>query len=892
MGQSEDTIKTSITLYALFLGATINLFNAAAETIGSFDFRTGMQGWEGNHHTSDFTHSDKGLSFRSTGVDPWLTSPQVTIPPGCRIRFTVRMATTAAGGGRLFWGARGFSEERACAMSLVTDGQERDSSTVLMAEAGQTRFRLDPCAAEGTVTIRSITIEALKQFTPPRLPAPERPRPGEMPALALRTGDIVLKHYQGRWGDWVVEIAGQEMAAGFSAEMVGIATGDSASFLPAEPTVRVERSENRLTESSWFTNADSRICRMHRIFVAKPDGSLGVTVRMDPVSGEFLHIPWLTLFPGLGTYGKEKTQSVVPGVEYLENEPSSSKADVVTADHDRRVADPHKLCFPFAAICHQDRYLAVSWEKSPYAAFVHDSPDRVFDSDAHLMALWGPGIGDFRMENDLFAHCPFPMDRQEPVTVRLTIHGGRGTSVIPAVEQYLHTHPLPALPSYPGGLTAAVDLMAAGWSRSDCYTGEGRWRHAVWQGFGAQPAADACALMLWLANHTESPESARNLRDLVKIGLDSARIADPTLSGAVSHVRSPVAPFVFGDVSAYLKNSRQKALNALNSFDGKGVHTYRARPDKPDYASTHFARHANGYSAPIVCQILESALITGDLALRESAIDLLDRQTELYANTVPRGAQTWELALHTPDILASAYMVKAYVLGFELTAREDLLDHARYWAWTGVPFIYLDRWTEGEIGDYATIPVLGATNWRAPLWIGRPVQWCGRVYAAMLERLARYDASGPWETLAKGITLSALQQTWPVSDKERQGLLPDFFFIETQQRDGPAINPGTVQTGLPFLYGLGAFFDSRSSLKPGWSVHAPCSICEFHATDTAIRFRTEGWGPQPYSVLVTGARERPHSIDAPPGAVVEHVEAEGWLIIRNVVGAGVFQVER
>ena len=67
------------------------------------------------------------------------------------------------------------------------------------------------------------------------------------------------------------------------------------------------------------------------------------------------------------------------------------------------------------------------------------------------------------------------------------------------------------------------------------------------------------------------------------------------------------------------------------------------------------------------------------------ALAILDQQAALYANTVPRGAQTWEVPLHTPDILASAHLVSAYTLGYELSGDPALLDRAKYWAWTGVP---------------------------------------------------------------------------------------------------------------------------------------------------------------------------------------------------------------
>ena len=62
--------------------------------------------------------------------------------------------------------------------------------------------------------------------------------------------------------------------------------------------------------------------------------------------------------------------------------------------------------------------------------------------------------------------------------------------------------------------------------------------------------------------------------------------------------------------------------------------------------------------------------------------------------------------------------MKAFALGYELTGEPELLDAARYWAWTGVPFVYLVNPTgakePGAVGPFATIPVLGATNWVAP----------------------------------------------------------------------------------------------------------------------------------------------------------------------------------
>ncbi|MBP7054021.1 MAG: hypothetical protein KBE65_23670, partial [Phycisphaerae bacterium] len=76
-------------------------------------------------------------------------------------------------------------------------------------------------------------------------------------------------------------------------------------------------------------------------------------------------------------------------------------------------------------------------------------------------------------------------------------------------------------------------------------------------------------------------------------------------------------------------------------------------------------------------------------------------------------------------------------------------------------------------------------------------------------QLAQYDPQGPWRQIASGITATGLQMAWPVDDVDRQGLLPDYFLLEAQQREGPAINPGTTQAHVAELFDVGAIYDVR-----------------------------------------------------------------------------------
>jgi len=253
--------------------------------------------------------------------------------------------------------------------------------------------------------------------------------------------------------------------------------------------------------------------------------------------------------------------------------------------------------------------------------------------------------------------------------------------------------------------------------------------------------------------------------------------------------------------------------------------------------------------------VLEACLLSGDPDLRRDGLALVDRLTALYAGTVPRGAQTWECPLHTPDILASAHLISLYTMAYQLSGDGKYLEQARYWAWTGVPFVYLDAPVEKPVGTYATIAVMGATNWQAPFWIGRPVQWCGLVYGAGLADLAKVDpANAPlWRQLASGITVSGVQQSWATSDAARQGLLPDFYHLVAQRSDGPAINPGTVGSHLPDAFGKDRIYDCAVLGPQRLLIHAPGGI---RAVDDAT-VQISAWPTVPYRVLIVGLTAKP-----------------------------------
>jgi hypothetical protein len=827
---------------------------AWGRTTVEWDFRKGTHGWTGNNRVENLRSSAEGLIVKSTGLDPWIEGPAVDLPGGKMIRVTIRMKSNADASGELFYG-KGFRAGRSVPFRVRNDGQWHNYALIIKEKLGPgTRFRLDPCAGEGEVAVAFIKAETLSKILTPSLEKPKRPNKVKDKGWPVKSGKL-------EWGNFVIKVDGAEMAVVYNAGLIGVFFDDEAEWLNLGKASTDFLSSGNIAFASRSTIKDSRGGRWwieRWVRAGKDEGTLIIEVELKVNKDrDVVHVPWLTIFPGLGTFGEKKYQGVLPGVEYLSDEPSSSDADMATPEHIRRVPDAVKITFPLMAIANNGNYIGVIWEPSDMVAATFDSPDRIYNSGAHLIALSAPAVGGLRFENEFSAHTPFRLEANKPLKVSMLIIGGKAKSIVPAVKRYVDLRRLPALPEFEGGFDTAVNLLAHGWLDSEI-NHDGFFRHAVWgKSFGPGPAADAAMFIDWLANHTRDEKLRERLNSTKNQAIGKIRSGQP-FSSSVSHAHLPTAPFIFGRTYEFVQQRRNEALRLLRNFDEKGIKLYR--PGKTDYSKTHFAKHANGLSGRDMVSILEGAALSADKELISKALELLDKQTALYAGTVPRGAQTWEIPLHTPDILASAHMIRAYALGYIISGKEKYLEQARYWAWTGVPFIYLYPPTSGKVGLYATIPVLGATNWRAPLWIGRPVQWCGLVYCSALHLLSEYDTQGPWEKIAKGITTAGLQMSWPLTDEKRQGLLPDLFELREQISAGPAINPGTVQAHLAELYGRGKIYDVKKLKNNGWFIHSPCVISDIREDKSGVTFITDGWSYKPYFVLISGVEKEPSEV--------------------------------
>lgn len=886
-----------LTLLSRALGAaalvTFLPGSARAQSLPAFDFTRpeDVSGWQATHDVSNLQGTPEGLLITISGSDPYITGPPRDFPINQLLWMQLRLKSDQAGEGQVFYFRTAATDANSVRFP-VRAGVWEEIGVPLPTLGPRFRLRFDPPGTSGKAVLASLRFDVRVLLTDPAWPTPAPPLLGQ-DAISLQSGDLQLVQARRQLGGFALKVAGQQMAVGFTRPLLGYVQAGQARWVPLADSAAVTATPGldgaghvaSLDVQATLDDPDGAGWEIHQQFtLAARPGAIDVQTRVTVSQDRsVIFLPMLLLLPGVGSFGPAKGQGLFAGLEYLENEVSSSEADLIGPASRRQVPNSDKVTFPLMAIQASDRYVGLIWEKDPAFSALFDSPDRIFHSGGHVMGLLFPGSdGSNRVEGSLLPYVGETLPANIPLTLHATIIGGRGESVVPAVQQYVALRGLPPVPDAGTDRQGYVSLAAGGWLDSRLREGS-LYRHAYWPGgtWAPEAAPDAAVWMEWLASATTDAGLAQRLRTAAAAAVLQARPADWNTAG-ISHVHYPVPSLIYGEVAANSDDALAMGRGLLGAFQPDGSVLYTPAPNGPDLGSTHFAPDASGYTAQVVKSLLEAATVCGDPVLIREGLRVL-RVLDGFTNTVPRGAQTWEIPLHTPDILAAAYLVRAYTLGYELTGDQHFLDQVRYWAWTGVPFLALVPPASVPVGAYATIPVLGASNWTAPVWIGQPVQWCGLVYADALYRFRRYDPDGPWKQIADGITASGIQQSWPRDERDLQGLLPDSFSLRTQIRNGPGINPGTVQADAIRFFGGPALYDFYSFPAEGLLVHAPGAIVDTAEEPQGIRFTVQGWSNRPYFLLVVGfatmPRVRINGQETPLTSPHQYLPQSGRLIL-------------
>lgn len=484
------------------------------------------------------------------------------------------------------------------------------------------------------------------------------------------------------------------------------------------------------------------------------------------------------LFPdwrvGDGSFGERKDEALFPGLEYLLDEEPSSDSRVAEPPCDVRFSPhPYKVTVPLMAVRWRNWLVTMVWNpeggwsgvlRAPNALFA--SPNRFEGGDHHRFALWVPTIPRWADENSLIAREPFRLIRNDSVLLSATLSVRTDADdVAQAIANYLLERGMPTPPAPQRTDLQALGLTVQGILNS--YDSQAKaWRHT---NTGPTFYDPQVALALWVLGHRLYPEDTRRR-------LAIQQVQEAVNAQARENIGLELA-FYVGGLPRMLDawDSVIASLRKAQRNDG----TWGWQPETPRHEVLGKpGETSNGWTGEHGARIGKHALMTRNPASQES---LLHAVRYLMRQRRPEGAQTWELPLHVPDLLAVPYALHTLLDAYLLTGEARYLEQAERWALRGVPFVYLWNAPDRPIMRGATIPVYGVTWLSQQPWFGVAVQWNGLVYANALYRLTQVieNPRFEWRRLADTITLCAVQQQEWVLGRypANEGMYPDAFSI-------------------------------------------------------------------------------------------------------------------
>lgn len=751
------------------------------EQVLRWDFAAGAEGWRAVNQCELAAH-DGLLTVRSSGNDPYLAAPAAAAGSEFIVRLRIKSQTDGAG--QIFWSSTkhpGSDAERVVSFRMTHDGQWHEYDVRMAIDGDLTGLRLDPGTAEGQVQIDWISVHRGGLH------------PLEIVAVEQTAGavNVRLKNHSDQTIEANVNGTPRSLAASSEVNVPLLPPSqrslaaltirvDSPGLQPIERTVWVHRvempidavtrtvgglaieaardgSEVRLRRNGQLVAA---VAPLVHVGHALPELKLtndawplqytgdGMSVRLDATDDGHLSVEitagQAVEGPVVRSYGALE-QGLFAGVEYLgKGEHSSSTLDIETPEHLRFEPDPMKVTMPLMATVTDRASVAVAWDDMTLQP-VFAVPDFLDGTSSHRMAIKGGGKG-----------------KNIQAVIRVGDGWDAGGRLEPLILWAVQRHGLPPLPAPPRSFDDQMKLSLAAYSGLVYDAQTGGYYHAVVPGRREIRGG-------YFADHASA------------IWRITGKVPDlPRLQFGGAHVANHASYFVSGRAADWLSTINGMAEGLIRAQQPDGSYRYDGT-----YRRGHFEDTASGICSRPAYQLLEQAYYTGSQESLAAALKTLEFMKRFRT---PRGAQTWEVPLHTPDILASGQAVWAYVRAYQLTGDRGHLAEARRWAVTGLPFVY--QWSNQPIMLYATTPVYGATNWKAPNWIGLPVQWCGTVYAYGLLLLAPYDDTLDWKQVAEGILICGEQMQYP--DGPSVGCLPDVFELESQRRRPADINPGAL----------------------------------------------------------------------------------------------------
>lgn len=514
------------------------------------------------------------------------------------------------------------------------------------------------------------------------------------------------------------------------------------------------------------------------------------------------------VWAGEGSFGTKKRDAVVPGIEWLvDGEISSSDLDFEPSHRHRirYVPHPNELTWPVMALVNDQRGIGLMWDpdqrfdgqrRGPQPVFA--SPDHFSHRNHHLMGLMLPTVREMKERNVRRSPKPILLkgDQAWTLTADLWVAADARDSLA-ALDSWMDVHSLPEPLSPPrGDWPKEISFSMAAYLQTLYDPNVDGWI-----GFVGGPAAllgkpgprADFGFDVWMGSHLADDAGAAKA---CKTMVDRLFVQPGRPVGATD------AGFIMGRPDRVLDGQAAMVAQLVEAQGPDGEWRFDAdHKDTGVFAGYDYHELGEDNAVEVgICarkayEILLLARMTGDRCAYRAGLKALAYMKRFE---VPRAAQVWEVPVHSPDILAAADAVDAYLEAYQIDGKVDHLVEARRWARAGLPFVYVWHVPEFPWMQYGSIPVFGA-SWMKWSWIANLVQWNGLRYAYALIKLARCDESRPWLRVARGLTISAMHQQHP--DGKLKALWPDSIRVDGPGRSGWEFAPRLILKNVYALMG-------------------------------------------------------------------------------------------
>jgi hypothetical protein len=653
--------------------------------------------------------------------------------------------------------------------------------------------------------------------------------PGEAMALGDGVRTLEVRKTGLGWGLCLLKAKGARgehilAKMPYLARLVFVTPEGSRQELPVYAQ-QVQRAPHALILTCAFTDTGGANWHLRAEFGLTPQSRFALRYSLEadqPRSLLAFDGPMVYVAEGTGAARRD---GLFPGLEWLvADEESSSDLDIAQdhADRLRYVPHPNKVTIPLMSLRTDDGLVALLWDphqkwdgERDRPAAVFATPDRFEGRASHLMGLALPSVPEFIPENQREAQRPYPLRPGRSLTLTATLLAEpEARDALVAQDAWVEQFGIPDPMPYPrGALDAEIAFSAGAYVDSLWLADKNMWLPfkggpGIWMIPSRNPAyAYDLVVASLLAADAETRQACKQRLDLL--------LAQGPLTPSAEDLG-----FDYGRAEQGLASLLAQAAARIDSQGADGAWRFDAnRKDQGVFKGMDYHELGPDQAAEIgTCaraayEILLAARMSGDAEAYAAGVRALKFMDQF---TVPRAAQVWEVPVHTPDVLAAADAVDAYLEAYRMGGDRHWLDQAVKWARAGLPFIYLWNTPEYPFMRYASIPVLGA-SWFKWSWFGRAVQWNGLRYGYALLKLAEYDATMPWRKIAQGVTVSAMyQQAQAPPDV---GLWPDSISLIDAGKSGWIFAPQQILKNIYYLLGRPAEPQTRIIRTGERSIH-------------------------------------------------------------------------